>query len=316
MLLSVVAGLLLVVVACGGGGTSPDSTGITGDKPLVLVSTSILGDIVRNIAGEDAEVEVLIPIGIDAHDFQPSAREAARLRGADLVIVNGLGLEETLLDTVQSAADDGVSVLELAPELDPVPFGESQGDGAGQAGGSARLDPHVWFDPVRMARAAELIGDRLAQLGTRIPPDVWRQRSAAYRDQILAADSEIAALVATLPRERRKLVTNHEALGYFARRYGFEVIGVVIPGGSTSAESSAADIVKLLDEIDRARVPAIFAETVASTDLAESLAREAGRNVKVVILFTESLGEAGSGADTYLGMLKTDAQLIVDALSQ
>ncbi|MBT8164577.1 MAG: zinc ABC transporter substrate-binding protein [Acidimicrobiia bacterium] len=285
-------GTALVAGACGG--ASDDTT------LQVVATTSVLGDVVENVVGPDATVEVLVPLGSDPHDYQASAQQVAALQQADLVVANGLSLEEGLSDVLASVASDGANLLEIAPLVDPIPFGDGTTD-----------DPHVWLDPVRMADAADLIAAELSTLST---DGTWQDRSDAYRAELLALDAEISASVSELSEEDRVLVTNHDALEYFAARYGFEVAGTVIPSGTTLAEPSSAELAALVEEIDRLGVRAIFAETTEPTTLAEAIAAEAGEQVQVVELYTGSLGEAGSGADTLIGMLRTNARLIVEAL--
>ncbi|MFQ5523556.1 MAG: metal ABC transporter solute-binding protein, Zn/Mn family [Acidimicrobiia bacterium] len=275
--------------------------------PLVVTTTSILGDVVVNLVDGEAEVEVLIPSGTDPHEYQASPRQVARLRQADLVVANGLGLEETLADVLAAAAADGVKVLEVGPRLDPLPLGDVPCDPESGVG----CDPHVWMDPLRMVEAARLIAAELAD----IAPEVdWASRAESYVSKLEAAHEEIVGLLADIPEERRVLVTNHEALGYFADRYGLEVLGAVIPGGSTLGEPSSADLAALVELIRVRGVPAIFAETTQPLALAEAVAAEAGRPVAVVRLYTGSLGAPGSGAETLVGMLLTDARLIAEAL--
>ena len=282
----------LLAGACGG---RADDT-----RLRVVATTSILGDVAENIVGTDASVEVLVPLGADPHDYQASAQQVAALQQADLVVANGLSLEEGLSDVLASVASDGANLLEIAPLVDPIPFGDGTTD-----------DPHVWLDPVRMAAAADLIAVELSALS---PDGAWQDRADPYRADLLALDDEIAAAVAVLPEADRVLVTNHDALEYFAARYGFEVVGTVIPSGTTLAEPSSAELAALVEEIERRAVPAIFAETTEPTTLADAIASEAGQEVTVVELYTGSLGEAGSGADTLIGMLRTNARLIVGAL--
>jgi zinc/manganese transport system substrate-binding protein len=270
------------------------------DRPLVVVTTTVLGDLVAGVAGDAADVEVLMPIGVDPHDYQPSARQIALIAAADLVVANGLGLEEGLEDAIAGATADGVVVLEVAPLVDPLPF----------AGGSD-LDPHVWLDPVRMADAVGHIADALAGVD---PGAGFAERGAAVAADLLAADATIRDLLAGIPEEERLLVTNHEALGYFADRYGFTVIGVVIPGGSTLAEPSSAELAALVAVIRDRGVPAIFVETTQPTALAEAVAAEVGGSIQVIELHTESLGAPGTPAATLAGMLVEDARLITGAL--
>lgn len=298
--------LLLVAIsvsACGrrsGDGSSP---------PRVVATTSVWGDVVTQIVGDDAQVQVLIPIGTDAHEFQATSRQAAALQEADLVIANGLGLEEGLGDVLDSAARDGANILEVAPELDPLPFASPEGAREPEPGA---LDPHVWFDPTRVATAARLIAARLAEIDESVD---WESRAASYADVLHVTDDQVARILEKVEDGERKLVTNHDSLGYFADRYGLSVISVVIPGGSTMGEPSSAEMAALVEEIESEGVRTIFAETTQPTLLAEALAAEVGDTVSVVRLYTGSLGEPGSGADTLTGMLTTDAELISGALS-
>lgn len=293
---------VLLLVTWVVGGCSDDGGGASS---AVVASSSVIGDIVTQVIGDCAEVEVLAPTGADMHAFEPSARQAAALREAGLVVANGLGLEAGLDPVLDAAISDGVEVLRIAPEVDPIPFGAGGADG--------ELDPHVWMDPSRMARAAELIGDAAVEHVGCDDATIGR-RVDSYVAELEALDESVHELVATVPEARRLLVTNHDSMGYFAERYGFEILGVVIPGGSTLAEPGPAAIADLAATIREAGVPAIFAETSYSTALADSLTSEVGTDVEVVELYTESLGEPGSGADSYTGMIATDAERIVTAL--
>jgi zinc/manganese transport system substrate-binding protein len=167
------------------------------------------------------------------------------------------------------------------------------------------------MDPRRMATAAHLLADALAE----IAPDVdWAEAADAYAAEMMAVDAEIMDLIADLPAEHRLLVTNHHSLGYFADRYGFDVVGTVIPGSTTLGAPSSADLARLVDLIDDLGIPAIFAETIDATSLAEALAAEAQRPVAVVVLTTDSLGEPGTEAGTLSGLLLSNTRLIVEAL--
>jgi zinc/manganese transport system substrate-binding protein len=268
------AALLLVSAAAGCAGQAPGAE----RGPLVVATTTVVGDLVRNVAGDQARVEVLMPVGADPHEFQASARQGALVREADLLVTSGLGLEEGLQDLIGAARDEGVPVLELGPELDPLPW---RAEGVGDQG----LDPHWWLDPVRAAQAARLIAARLEVLS---PGGGWRQRADGYAAKLQALDREVRTLLATVPQEGRKLVTLHQALGYFAVRYGFTVVGVVIAGGATEAQPSAKEIARLAARIKDQEVPVVFAETTLPTRLADAVAREAGPNIRVVRLYTGS----------------------------
>jgi zinc/manganese transport system substrate-binding protein len=289
---AIAVSLPLAIIACAGSASREDQ-GL-----LVVATTSILGDIAANVVGDEGEVEVLIPIGVDAHDFSPSSRQASLLAGADLVVANGLGLEAGLDDVLETVADDGVAVLELAPLVDPIEFR----DGA--------PDPHFWMDPIRVGGAAVALAGVLDDHH----PGGWQERAASFAAAMTATDQEVGESLSTLPEERREMVTNHEAFGYFAERYRFEILGVVIPGGSTLAEPSSAELAALVEVMEESGTTAIFAETTEPTTLADALADELGDDVEVVELFTESLGEPGSGAETLSGMLLTNAGRISEAL--
>jgi len=380
--------LALVLLACGDAAEQPEQALADGaededaaveetvdqdvaedDGVLVVATTSILGDIVETLVGADGTVEVIMPPGVDPHGFEPSARDAATLREADLVVANGLMLEENLLAALEAAEEDGVRVLRVADELDPIDFDwdgphdhghddqghgdedhghgdedhghgdedhghehedhghDEEGHGHDEEGhghehddhAHGSEDPHVWFDPVRMASGVELIAAELAAVDTTLDAGEWEQRGAEYADMLLELHEELEAILGVVPPANRQLVTNHDALGYLAARYDFEVLGTVIPGASTQAEADAQSFAELIQTVEQSGVPAVFAENTDSTTLAEQLASEViGRGdleVEVVGIYTDALGEEGSGAETYPGLLRTTATLIADALS-
>ncbi len=314
--LALATGLLTVVAACGDDSTNgPTDAGGT----VIVATTSVWADVAANLACDGlAEIETVIPIGGDPHSFEPSLQDREVLENADLIVANGLLLEESLADTIDAAEQHGTPVFRFADHMTPLDADDATHDDAthdddGEDDGHEGGDPHVWFDPTRVAAALPALRDALVE---RAGLDAGRVDACLdeYQSAIAATDTDIAALVDTIPADRRKLVTNHEALGYFADHYGFEVLGAVIPSPSTLAEANPADLQALLDLVEQAGVPAIFTEAQHSSVDADALAEAIG-DVEVVTLFTDSLGPAGSGADTYLGLLATDAGLIVDALS-
>jgi zinc/manganese transport system substrate-binding protein len=316
---SFAAALAMVLTACASPGEAV-SGGAPRSEPgpvRVVATTSVLGDLVGNVVGDEATVDVLLPIGADPHDYQPSAQQLALVNEADLVVANGLRLEEGLADALESAEADGANVLEVAPQVDPIRLDATGSeddpcDPTAEPAETVRCDPHVWTDPVRMAAAARIVAAELAALDGSID---WESNAERYAERLLAADEEIATALDAVPGERRILVTNHDSLGYFADRYGFEVVATVIPGGSTLGEPSSAELAELVAMIGETGVPAIFAENVEPSTLAEAVAAEVGSGVAVVQLHTDSLGEAGSGADTLIGMLLTNADRIVAAMT-
>lgn len=301
-----IAALVLPAAGCGA------DTDPANDTTTIVATTTVLGDIVGQIAGDNASVQVLMPVGIDPHEYQASARQVVSLERADLVVANGLLLEEGLADALAAATSDGANILSIGPLVDPIGFGDHPSETEGTAASHGTADPHVWLDPIRMADAAGIIS---AELETLVPGGGWLERTAVYAEELTALDAEIREIFAPIPEARRILVTNHEAFGYFADRYGFQIIGSVIPGGSTLAAPSSAELAALVDVIRTTGVPAIFVETTEPATLGDAVAAEVGSTIAVVPLYTGSLGEPGSGADTLIGMLRTDARLIADALS-
>jgi zinc/manganese transport system substrate-binding protein len=284
-------------------GCGQSSTAGGDGAPTIVATTSVLGDVVRQLTGGAAEVEVVVPAGGDPHELQPSARQAAALREADLVVANGAGLEAGLADTIDAARADGATVFEAIDHVDTLDAESGEG-----------VDPHFFTDPARTADAAEALANVLAAEVPALDDEALRDEAAAYVARLRQLDTEVEATLAVVPPDRRTLVTTHDVLGYFADRYGFEVVGTVVDSPTTQAAASAGAIEELAAAVEEAGVPAVFADASAPDDLADALADEVG-GVSVVELYTESLGEAGSGADTYEGMVRTNAGRIAGALA-
>ncbi|WP_412882023.1 metal ABC transporter solute-binding protein, Zn/Mn family [Curtobacterium phoenicis] len=285
-----VAGLVATTAGC---------TTAERDRPFVAVTTNILGDVVSEVVGDAADVEVLMPPGADPHSFEVSAQQAARLRSADLVVENGLGLEEGVARHVGAAAADGVPVFTAGDAIDVLDWRSEDDSGP---------DPHFWTDPQRMNEVVAALDEALSTVGIDAPG------TDAYRAELAALDDEVAAALATVPAERRALVTNHHVFGYLADRYDFRVVGAVIPSGTTLASPSAADLRDLATAIEDAGVPTIFADLSQPARLAEVLADEVGVEVTITPLATESLTPTGP-ASTYVGMTRSNADAIADGLS-
>lgn len=277
-----------------------------GDEPTIVVTTNILGDVVDNLIGDHADVAVLMKPNADPHSFGISAKEAGAMENADLIIGNGLGLEEGLSANLDNARSEGVRVLEVGEEIDPLDYA---------SGGSAGTpDPHFWTDPTRMVAAVDAISSTVGEevgegLAEAIEPSV-----RAYRERLLDLDSEIEEIAEEIPVEDRKLVTNHHVFGYFAERFDFEVIGAVLPSGTTLASPSAADLEELARTVEEAGVPTIFADSSQPQKLAQALSQEVDLDVDVRPLFSESLTEADGDAGTYIDMQRTNAQRIAAGL--
>ncbi len=294
--------LAAALVATGLVGCTPTED----DRPLVAVSTNILGDVVTELVGDEAEVMTLMKPDADPHSFEISAQEAARLRSADLVVSNGLGLEEGLQQHLDAAAADDVATFVAGDVIDVLTY--SEGDAAGMP------DSHFWTDPARMLDVVDALQPVLAGLEG-VDATVVAERGEDYRAALGELDAEMATAFAAIPDERRALVTNHHVFGYLAERFDFEVVGAVIPGGTTLAAPSASDLADLVAAVEETGVPAIFAESSSPDRLVQALASEADVHVEVVELYTESLTGPGGGAPTYLTMMRVNTERIATGLS-
>ena len=309
--------LALGLAACGDDNTA---AGSGGDRPRVAATTNVLGNVVSDLVGDLADVEVIMPAGSDPHAFQASPQQVRALRDADAVIANGAGFEEGLIDPVEAAEEDGVPTYEAVGAVETLELGESAEDHAddeeeGDEHGHDGVDPHFFTDPARMASAARGIADFLAAEVPDLDTQAFESQAAATVEELRALDAEVEQTLSAVPADRRVLVTNHEVFGYFAERYGFEVVGAVIPSGTTQAEPGAAELDRLAGVIEERGVPAIFVEASSPTRLADALADEVGE-VQVIELFTESLGPDGSGGETYAGMMRSNAKRIAEALAR
>lgn len=294
----------ILVAACSGSDEVELPTGLS-----VVATTTVLGDIARQVVGDDGVVEVLLPIGIDPHDFQPSSAQVVKIFEADVVVANGLGLEGNLIDLLQAASDEGVRVVVIGDLVRPVAI-----DTRHPCGGSSddMCDPHVWFDPERDGATAQVIAGQLFELDGSLR---WQERADAYVAELADADEQIEQILSVIPKSDRLIIANHPFLGYFADRYGFDVVGSVNPGGTTLSAPSSAWLSDLIATIDDTGALAIFAETTDSTILAEAVADEADHEVEIVILLSGSLGDPGSDSETLIGMLISNARLVAETLT-
>jgi ABC-type Zn uptake system ZnuABC Zn-binding protein ZnuA len=287
----------LLAAGCAGPGVERGDD----DEGLAVVATTTqVADLAANVGGDRIRVTSLLKPGIDAHDYEPSPADIEAIAHADLVLRNGVGLEEWLDDTIESSGFDG-------PVVDT-----SQGVKLRTVDGEA--DPHIWQDPGNARVMAANIERGLA----RVEPAAaaaFEANLAAYTKELTALDTEVERRIDSLAN--RKVVTDHDAFGYYLDRYGLELVGSVIPSFDSSAELSGRDIRDLVAKIRATGVKAIFSETTLPPRTAETIGREAG--VKVVVgedaLYGDSLGPPGSDGDTYLKMIRHNTATIVGGLS-
>ena len=311
--------------------SAPVETETVAVGPKVVATTTMLGSVVSDIltcaVGDDSGLTVLFPLGADPHDFQPSSAQVAAMSSADLVVANGLFLEEGLVAALGALIEEGAPVLEVAELIDPLAYGEDEGDDHDHGHGHdddhadedgkedddhdhGDFDPHFWMDMSRMALVAEIVGAELATSG-----EEFVSCGQSVADEIRATEASVIEILASIPEANRVLVTDHDALGYFAERYDFRVVGVVIPGGSTLAEPNSRELAQLVQKIRQENVRALFANIATASDVVSVLAKEVGQDVSVVSIYVGSVGGPGSGAETYKDMMTTNASLMAAALT-
>ena len=279
-------------------------TAIPGSSlPRVLAVESFLADIKRNVTGNRLSVDSLIPLGVDPHTYQSTPQDSARITDANVLILNGANLEAFLDPILQNAGMQQQLIIKASEGLTPQP--DPSGDNSGG-------DPHFWLDPNNVIKNVENIRDGLSKADP-AGASSSAANAAQYILRIQALDNWIVSQVQIVPQQRRLLVTNHDSLGYFAARYGFSVVGAIIPSISSGAAPSAQELAALINSIRSTGTPAIFLETGTNTQLADQIASETG--IKVITgLYLHSLSAADGPAPTYIDMMKYDVTAIVEAL--
>jgi zinc/manganese transport system substrate-binding protein len=299
--LSLILALILVIaVAC-----QPNTDNGNNGKKSIVVTYSILGSIVKDLVGDKANVTVSIPNGLDPHEWEPSAKDIETINKADLVIGNGLGLEGGMQKTLQVARDNGVKFFTASDYITVRYVGAGEGIPSGdpdQVVGAA--DPHLWMDPLNMK---SIVVALVPELKKELNLDVSSQ-ALSLENQLDNLNNEVMSTVASIPQNNRKLVTGHESMGYFAQRYGFKLVGVIVPSISSQAEVSAADLAALKTAIIDNQVKAIFTELGTSSAISKAIDDETG--VKVVDLTTHALPDDGS----YFTFMRNLASVITNAL--
>ena len=290
-----------VLVACGGG----EQAGAGGGGLSVVVTTTHVADLARNVAGRRAEVTSLLRANTDPHDFEPRPSDARALAEGDLVLRSGGEIDEWLAGLIESTGGNA-PVIDLMGAVRTIEGGEHDHAEDGDERQAASTDPHWWLDPRNAMAAVKRIRDVLIEADPE-GRTAYQRNAAAFLDRLRASDEAIAACMEAVPADERKLVTNHDALGYFAARYDIEVVGTVLPALSTSAQPSAGQIAELVETIEREGVRTIFPQSQLGAGLEQALARETGARGGPP-LWTDALGPEGSPGATYLDALGFNAQ--------
>ncbi|MFN2121374.1 MAG: metal ABC transporter solute-binding protein, Zn/Mn family [Anaerolineales bacterium] len=288
---------LVAVIVLSAGCTTPPTGGLH-----VLATETFLGDITQNVAGSRLTVDVLLPAGVDPHEFQLTPQDAIKIERSKVLVINGLGLEAWLTNSLLQNAR-GASLVVATDGLKPL---------ADPSGEHNQGDPHMWMNPINVAQYVNNVRDGLSKADP-AGSAVYAANADAYNAQLKALDEWIRSEVAQIPPERRLLVTNHDSLGYFADAYGFKLIGTVIPGISTDASTSAQEVASLIQTIKSNGAPAIFVDVSENQKLADQIASESGAKV-IKGLYVGTLSAPSGPAPTYIDMMKYDVKLLVSAL--
>jgi zinc/manganese transport system substrate-binding protein/manganese/iron transport system substrate-binding protein len=296
--LGALVALVVALAGCGAGAGGPSPTGAAGPGAIrVVTTTTVFADIVKSVGGARADVKSIIPPGVGPEDYEPKPDDARSLADAQLIVSNGVGLDDFLNRLLESGSGGKTPRLVLGEGIEPILV-----DG--------EPNPHFWLDPslVKSGYLPKIV----TALSALAPGDAatFQANAAAYASQLDALDAELKTKVDTIPQANRKLVTFHDAFPYFARHYGFELVGVVL--ANVGQEPNAAELAALVEKVKAAGVKAVFSEAQFNAKLAQTLADEAGIKQVVTTLYNDALGPAP--ADSYPGMMRWNVDEIVEAL--
>jgi ABC-type Zn uptake system ZnuABC Zn-binding protein ZnuA len=309
---SLIFGVLLLVSACGNAVESGSPT--QNGNMRIVVTTTFIGDVVENIAGDKLEIYELLTPGQNPHSYQPSPKDMVAVSQADLILANGFGLEDFLEDLL-SGSDTKAEVIVVSEGISPLMMEGHQDDGDDHDSGDALeavmgLDPHVWFDPNNVLIWTENITKTLAEADP-VNKVYYQDNLQKYQEQLIGLDTWIREQIDLIPADQRELVTDHSTLGYFADEYDLVQIGAVIPALTTEAETSGMELAELIDTIREHQTGAIFVGVDFDPNLAHRVADETG--VDLVSLYFGSLSD-GEPAGTYLAFMRYNVSAIVEAL--
>jgi len=303
-------------------------------KLKAVATITIIQDIAKNVAGDKIDVDYLVPTDGDVHQFQPTPADVQKIADADLILVNGVGLEQ-FLDKLIADSDTKGKVITVSQGLGIQKFLsiEARANASSTAADTAQIigvsgtykcgapqpgedigecDPHLWQNVANVIVYTMNIRDAFIAADP-ANADTYNTNAGHYISQLEQLDAELFTDLASIPAANRVLVTNHDAMGYFATRYGFQIAGVVLPGGTTNQEPDPKAVADLITTIQAKHVKAVFLENVASDKMANQIASQA--NVEVVqALYTDALGDPGSSGATYLNMIRANIKTLQDAL--
>lgn len=283
----------------------------------VIASNSLIADWVYQVAGDKVELKTLVGADSDAHNYEPTPADSVAMAQADLVFENGLGFEQWMDKLYRSSASTARRVvLTKGVVKEPLSIAEEEGghhhDHEGHHHGE--VDPHVWHNVRYVIGMVAKIADELSR-ADELHREIYQQRALSYTAELQELDEWILKRTSRLSNEQRRIVTNHDSLGYFCERYQFTVVGAVFESATTEAEDpSARAMAQLVTKIKKTGVRAVFAENVSNTKVITALAKEADIRL-APSLYTDALGAKGSAADTYIKMIRYNVETIVKALT-
>jgi len=279
---------------------------VDGKRPFIVATTSIIGDVVAQVGGEAIDLTVLMAAGQDPHSYEPAAQQLTAVSTSDIIFVNGWDLEENLIQSLEAIGDDA-PLVPVSAGIEPLAFN----------GNEELADPHVWFDVASVKQWTTTIADSLSTIDP-ANADTYAANASAYQVELDELDSYLHEAMDSIPAENRRLVTNHGAFNYFAAAYDVEIVGTVIPSMSAFAEPSAGEMAALIGIMNQQNICAIFTETTLSDNLAQTVAAELDGCEKTAVskLYTGAIGTADSGADSYIGMMRANADAITEGLSK
>lgn len=286
-----------------------------GERLKVVATTTIAGDLVSQVGGELIELKTLLPLGSDPHAFSPTPQDVAAVADAHVIFINGFGLETFLQELIENAGGEAAAIS-LSEGIEPREFAEEEAHEPEHEESEVDhmhegVDPHTFMTATNAIIFVHNIEQALSALDP-ANAAVYEANAEAYETQLADLESWVQAQIATIPPENRLMVTDHESFGYYTSHYGLEVVGAVIPAYSTGAEPSAQELSRLQDDIADYGVKAVFVGTTVNPALARQVAEDTG--LQLVPLYSDSLGEPGSGAETYLDYMRYNTTAIVEAL--
>ncbi len=288
-----------------------EAAALDGASLSVVATTSIIADVVANVGGDAIALTALMGPGQDPHGFEPAAQDLTAVADANVIFVNGWNLEEGLISALESIAED-VPLVAISAGIEPLEI-----DDAHDGHGHGAEDPHVWLSIHNVEKWVSNVTEVLSDLDP-ANAETYAANAAAYVAELEILERYTEEQIATIPTEKRFLVTNHDSFSYLAADYDFQVLGTILPNASTISEPSASDLASLITEMDEHSVCTIFSETTVSDSLAQTVADElsACDDVQLLPLYTGAVGPAGSGAETYIGMFTANVDALVAGLGK